>query len=1523
MSSSIDKRVVSMEFDNSKFEKNVGTTQKTLAKLKEMLNLKDAGKGFDDIDKAAGRVNFSAIEKALQTVSSRFSNFGIIGMTVLQNLTNRAVDAGMKIGNALTSAITQGGKNRALNLEAARFQLEGLHADVDAVMDDVNYAVKGTAYGLDAAAKVASQLVASQVQSGDAMKTALRSISGVAAMTNSSYEDIGQIYTTVAGNGRLMSDQLLQFSSRGLNAASTLGQYLNKSEAEVREMVTKGQIDFATFAEAMDKTFGDHAKDANQTFTGALSNMKAALSRIGAAFYTPGLEYAKRVINALTPVIDDAKKGLEPFFKLVEKGMELISTFAVDALGKLDLRKTFNYFSFFTSSLVPGFKNIAQIATSVFSSIKSAFTSVFPPIENLNSRIINFGNAFSQITRKLKPSEETLDKIRRIFQGLFSAVSLAVKIILSVGSVFGKLLSFLSPFGGKLLAVVANIGDFITGLNNAANESEIFSKAVEGVHKALDFLGNRIATVYSTLKDFFSNFMNNAVSALTTVGDKLKQAFGSIFTSVGKFGSDLVSTLDFSKILNILTTGLIGGVLIKLFTTLGFIKKSFGEFFDLLKKAFDDGESDKLMDKVKGLFDQLTSTLGEFQQSIKANILIKIAIAMGILAASCYALAQVDPKRLVSSLTAITVMFADLFAFMGAFTKILDARSFINIDLVSGAMIKLAAAVLILSFAVEKLGKLRWQELIKGLSGVMVLCFTLGKTIQKARFDSLSPATFIGLMGLALSIRILASSVAKLGSMDFISLVKGLYATIAVLGSLVGFLVAFEKIGVVSGKDIAVASGGLILLATAMVILSSAVSKLGNLPLTQLVKGLAGFTVVLGTVIKAMELLPNSAMVLASATAMIEMAIAMNLLALAISKLGGLSVKELAKGLGAMAGALGILVGVLGGLSAISNKLAGGANFIVIATAIGILAISINLLVPALQALGAMSVEGIVKSLAMLAGVLMILGGAASVLTPVIPMMFALSGAIALFGVGIAALGAGVVMLAAGFASLAGLSFVLVETLTAVVTALISLIPKAATAMAEGLVLFITTVLDGQAKIVAGIEKLIQSVISAFSRLLPQIIDLITNTLSQLMTSAMTLMPQFIELVVATIHNLIAAVTELLPDIIELGMNLILSLLEGISNNIYQIAIKATEIIVNFINAIAVQLPAIIQAGFDLMLNFLNGLADGIRNNMGLVLEAVWNVISAIIESVLGALLGAVGSMLSAGMEFIQGAIDGIGQGIEWAKQAIGAIILNVVNAIVNAVGRMLAAGSQFIKGAIDGISRGIEGARTAVASVVQGAIDTVGRFVGNMLDAGKNLIQGLIDGIANMGGKVVEAIGNLANSAIDTVKSWFGIASPSKVFKQIGVYVIQGLVIGVESMSTKVDRAMATTGSNAIRTMKETLANVGRELSDDISSDITITPVLDLTNVNEGIDSIYSSFNRPATVSLNTMAIGTTKNKALAAFRSDEAVSVNTDSNPGQVIYNNYDLTQNNYSPKPLSRIDIYRDTKNQFSRLKGAITQ
>ena len=356
----VDERVLSMKFDNASFEKNAKVTINTLDKLQRTLDTTKLSKDISNL--------YSYVTK----IGTEVKTFIAIKYAI------KGIDAALK-------SVTEGGKRRAENLENAHFQLQGLLKDeekVSEIMNDVSKSVDGTAYGLDAAAKVASQLAASNVKAGDQMFTALRGIAGVAAMTNSSYEDIGRIFTQVAGQGRLMGDQLLQLSGRGMNAAATLAEEFGLTEAAVRDMVSKGQISFDMFSQAMDSAFGEHAKKANETMTGALSNVKSALGRIGALFYSPLIEQNGALVqlfNALRVKTNELKDTLAPTIsKIVDIAIKAIN-WATSIINKID------------------FSSIASKILKPFTAVKQTFDDIGTKVQSTSKIMTNASDVINEV----------------------------------------------------------------------------------------------------------------------------------------------------------------------------------------------------------------------------------------------------------------------------------------------------------------------------------------------------------------------------------------------------------------------------------------------------------------------------------------------------------------------------------------------------------------------------------------------------------------------------------------------------------------------------------------------------------------------------------------------------------------------------------------------------------------------------------------------------------------------------------------------------------------------------------------------------------------------------------------------------------------------------------------------------------------------------------------------------------------------------------------------------------------------
>lgn len=526
MSKKVDERVVEMRFENGQFEKGVAQSTESLNKLKKSLNLEGAAKGLENVNSTAK--NTSGIESlaaSLEKVEHRFSTMGIVGMRVIENLTDSAMRFAKKTVGFVTNGIINGGKRRAMNLENANFQLQGLLKNeeaVAAVMQNVSDAVDGTAYSLDAAAKVASQLAASGMKAGDQMFSALRGVAGVAAMTNSSYEDIGRIFTQVAGQGRMMGDQLLQLSGRGMNAAATLASYLTKigdgtkyTEAQIRDMVSKGQISFDTFAAAMDDAFGEHAKAANSTFEGALSNIKSALGRIGADFIKPLIAQNGpfvNLFNAIRKKVNQIHEITKPIAEWTTKTIGNMVNKLAGFLEKLDIKNPF-----------------AKVNGGDVAKTTKAFNSAADAVDNAAQSLEHFQDIAVRVIRgEFGNGAERVKALANAGEDYAKVQTLVNKVWLRNGNNW----SDCTVKAEELEEVIGSLSDTeLKSLGYTEEQSESLknlAQQAKDTGKPISELINNLQT--PTKKNLFLDAIQNGLKGLSKVLKTVKTAWNDVFS---------------------------------------------------------------------------------------------------------------------------------------------------------------------------------------------------------------------------------------------------------------------------------------------------------------------------------------------------------------------------------------------------------------------------------------------------------------------------------------------------------------------------------------------------------------------------------------------------------------------------------------------------------------------------------------------------------------------------------------------------------------------------------------------------------------------------------------------------------------------------------------------------------------------------------------------------------------------------------------------------------------------------------
>lgn len=600
---------VKVTFDNEDFNAPIDSSEKKLNSFKSTLtSFSDSIRNirFNGGINLGELLNFAAIQTGFYRLRNEIEGLS----DPIESVSKKALNI---VSNTINQAVAQmknGGMQRALNIEAAKFQIEGLKLDVDTFMEAADYAVSGTAYSLDAAAKAASQLGASGITQLEDLKKALRGVSGVAAMANSDFESIAHIFTTVAGQGKLTSMQLQSLSYRGLNVAAELGKALNKTEAEIRDMVSKGKIDFRTFANAMDDAFGEHAKDANKTFTGAMSNIKAALSRVGEAFATPIIQNAVGIFNEIRLTINAFKSELQDnsVFEMFANVVE--STFT-------KVTKIFETFRFgFGKSAF--MEEISFLAKDVLDTIKEIMDTLFysggwGQFKQIGDSLAAFVNKIKQLFNAVKVAFDEVIGISNVISSIRSTGLWIISLLNSLDNLDDRNITDLMKNWFTAIKEIANTMAEVLGITYDSRKGikNMFDSAIKSASDFLTKLKLSDATI-DRLKRTFSGVASIAVilktvavdiftfikPIITTIG-KLILGLGNtalkVTARIGDFLTDWAKGLEKSKFFDALFN-----TMEKHFKNLiGFIKNvgaAFSETFGKTSSTSDNSFIDKIFD---------------------------------------------------------------------------------------------------------------------------------------------------------------------------------------------------------------------------------------------------------------------------------------------------------------------------------------------------------------------------------------------------------------------------------------------------------------------------------------------------------------------------------------------------------------------------------------------------------------------------------------------------------------------------------------------------------------------------------------------------------------------------------------------------------------------------------------------------------------------------------------------------------------------------------------------------------------
>lgn len=138
------------------------------------------------------------------------------------------------------------------------------------------------------------------------------------------------------------------------------------------------------------------------------------------------------------------------------------------------------------------------------------------------------------------------------------------------------------------------------------------------------------------------------------------------------------------------------------------------------------------------------------------------------------------------------------------------------------------------------------------------------------------------------------------------------------------------------------------------------------------------------------------------------------------------------------------------------------------------------------------------------------------------------------------------------------------------------------------------------------------------------------------------------------------------------------------------------------------------------------------------------------------------------------------------------------------------------------------------------------------LVDVGGNLVSGLWQGITGAAGAVWDGITSFGGAIVDGFCSFFGIHSPSRVMAGIGEYLSLGLAQGITDETDSVVQGVQDVSDTALSTMMDLAQRVGDIASDDFEYEPSIQPVVDMSDVQNGVDWLNDTLFQNGTVALN-----------------------------------------------------------------------
>lgn len=990
------KKGLDFKATSTKFSTSLESLNKDAQNLKKTLNFKDASKSFNDLGNSAksatskidfttvgnklmslsekiqgvkkhftfnkeannvadlertvNKIDLSPMANAIEDVKNRFNNMGIVGITIMQNLTNMAMQTGTSIVKAMSiQSVIDGYREYETQINSvqtilANTKKEGTNiTQVNSALDTLNAYADKTIYNFTEMTRNIGTFTAA----GVGLQTSVDSIQGIANLAAVSGSSSLQASTAMyqlsqaiaAGTVKLMDWNSVVNAGMGgqvfQDALIRTSEHLKtgakaaiEAKGSFRESLQEGWLTVDVLTETL-KQFAlnaESAEDYERVMADLVSQGYTQDEAKDIADMARTAMDAATKVKTFTQLIDTLKEelgsGWAQTWRIVIGDFEDAKTLWTDVANVLqtaisnssqlrnDMVQGWADLGGRTTML-EGFKNIFESIVPILTKVSESFRELFP--RTTSQQLYDLTVKFKDFTATLKPSEERLNQIGRISKGLFSILSMLKK---SVAAIIKPIGDFLGSDGMKglidgLLEATACFGDFFSAMNEGTESSGFFTSVTENLSNALKGLSNPLSAIGEGIKAF--------AKMITDIANVISEGLGSLFEW-------LTGNINLDDILTLIA----GGGIVSVASNIDKLTESIQKFLKNIANKQNTGFIDTLKTSLTSFFKELGASLQAFTMMVNTVSLVAIAGAIALLVHSIKVLTQLDFGLVLANLPVMAVLIGTLvknFKKLVVVIKGLDPKSTIAASL---AMVALAESLNLMAKAMQKMADIPSDKILQSLGSVIAVLTAMSVFLNKTDLSNKSLSASVTLIAISASLVIMSKAIENLANLSIGGVIQGVVGISAALFAMVGALKLLDGLKISASVPITLLS-----ISISMTIVAKALKELGSMSWDEITKSLSTMAIALTELAAVTVVLDkfSGAKSLVGAAAVLMLTLALKPIAEALKEFAKMNISSAERALAIMGTALlelALVNGILGQFGGVSAILAAASVLILV-----------------------------------------------------------------------------------------------------------------------------------------------------------------------------------------------------------------------------------------------------------------------------------------------------------------------------------------------------------------------------------------------------------------------------------------------------------------------------------------------------------------------------------------------------------------------------------------------------------------